>query len=60
MGCCCLQPFVAHAGLVTGVGVVMTGGDGVVLVVESQEKEGGSGSIIGQCGQWWRCVGSHT
>jgi len=40
--------------------VGMTGGDGVALVVESQEKEGGSGGIMSQCGQWWRCVGSCT
>ena len=34
----------ACAGLVTGMGMVTMGGDGVVLVVESQGKEGGSGS----------------
>ena len=39
-------PFSACAGLVIGVGVVITGGNGVVLVVESQEKKGGSGRIM--------------
>ena len=46
MGCHHLQPFTACAGLVAAVGVVMMGGDGVALAVESQGKEGGSGGIM--------------